>query len=278
MIKVDVTLSDDTLMQLQSALSGFSGANGGAIMPRTKAAFDMASKLIQKSWQNWAMGGSVAGAADIRSPNPNLMRSIKIRRIGDFDVSIETDSPYMDRIEQGSPEIRMKEVPNWIQGKKSRVSKKGKPFLIIPFRWGTPHGSGRGRAHFSNTIPQSLYALIKEKKFKTSKKTGEVHIEKNWQGDDVQRADYTWGDRVKFEDILDAAGDEGVSSNAVGMVRMQANPQSTYFTFRVISADSKAPWIRKAIPPNHVTEAIEKSLREQVNDLIHEGLEQELGF
>lgn len=278
MIKVDVTLSDDTLMQLQSALAGFSGANGGQIMPRTKTAFDMATKLIQKSWQNWAMGGSIAGAADIRSPNPNLMRSIKIRRIGDFDVSIETDSPYMERIEQGSPEIRMKEVPNWIKGKKSRVSKKGNPFLIIPFQWGTPNRSGGARAHFSNTTPQSLYALIKKKSFKKSTQTGEIHIEKNWHGEDIQRAGYTWGDRVKFEDILNAAGDEGVSSNAVGMVRMLANSKSTYFTFRVISADSKAPWIRKAIPPNHVTEAIEKSLREEVNDLIQEGLEQELGL
>ena len=168
MIKVDVTLSDDTLIQLQSALAGFSDSNGGQIMPRTKTAFDMAAKLIQKSWQNWAMGGSVAGAADIRSPNSNLMRSIKIRRIGDFDVSIETDSPYMDRIEQGSPEIRMKEVPNWIKGKKSRVSKKGTPFLIIPFQWGTPNRSGGARAHFSNTMTQSLYALIKKKSFKKS--------------------------------------------------------------------------------------------------------------
>lgn len=50
MIKVDVTLSDDTLMQLQAALTGFSGSSGGKIMPSTKAAFKMASKLIQKSW------------------------------------------------------------------------------------------------------------------------------------------------------------------------------------------------------------------------------------
>lgn len=208
----------------------------------------------------------------------DLMRSIKIRRIGDFDVSIETDSPYMERIEQGSPEIRMKEVPNWIKGKKSRVSKKGKPFLIIPFQWGTPNRSGGARAHFSNTISQSLYALIKKKSFKKSTQTGEIHIEKNWHGEDIQRAGYTWGDRVTFDDILDAAGDEGVSSNAVGMVRMLANSKSTYFTFRVISADSKAPWIRKAIPPNHVREAIEKSLREEVDDLIPEGLEQDLGL
>ena len=278
MIKVDVTLSDDTLIQLQSALIGFSGSNGGQIMPRTKTAFDMAAKLIQKSWQNWAMGGSVAGAADIRSPNPNLMRSIKIRRIGDFDVSIETDSPYMEQIEQGSPEIRMKEVPNWIKGKKSRVSKKGKPFLIIPFQWGTPNRSGGGRAHFGNTMSQSLYKFLQEKHFKKSTRTGEVKIEKNWDGDDIQRAGYTWGDRLTFKDVLDAAGDEGISSNAVGMVRMLANSKSTYFTFRVISADSKAPWIRKAIPPNHVREALEQSLREQVNDLIHEGLEQDLGL
>ena len=268
MTKVDVTLSDDTLMQLQSALAGFLGSNGGAIMPRTKTAFDMAAKLIQKSWQNWAMGGSVAGAADIRSPNPNLMRSIKIRRIGDFDVSIETDSPYMERIEQGSPEIRMKEVPNWIKGKKSRVSKKGNPFLIIPFQWGTPNRSSGARAHFGNTITQEVYEILKSRKFKKSIRKTETHIEQNYKGENIERAEYDWGDRLNDEN----------SGNMNGMVRMLANSKSTYFTFRVISADSKAPWIRKAIPPNHVTEAIEKSLRKEVNDLIQEGLEQELGL
>ena len=42
-------------------------------------------------------------------------------------------------------------------GKKSRVSIKGIPYLIIPFRWGTPNGKDTKRAHFNNVIPQKNY-------------------------------------------------------------------------------------------------------------------------
>ena len=277
MIKVDVTLTDDTLIQLRAALNGFSGSNGGKIMPRTKAAFNQASKLIQKSWQNWAMGGSIAGAADIKNPSPNLARSIKIRGIGDFDVSIETDSPYMERIQNGVAEFDMKDT--YPYGKKSRVSKKGIPYLIIPFQWGTPNGKGGARAHFGNTIPQVVYEILKSKEFKKSIKTEEIHIEKNYSGENIERAGYDWGDRLGLNDILDAAGDEGISTYVLGMVRMKANSKSTYFTFRVISANSPAnSWKRKAIPPNDVVSAVEKATRKDVEALLQEGLEQELGL
>lgn len=267
MIKVDVTLSDDTLIQLKSALAGFSGQNGGKIMPRTKAAFDMAAKLIQKSWQNWAMGGSIAGATAIKKPSPNLVRSIKIRRIGDFEVSIETDSPYMERIQNGVVEFDMKDT--YPYGKKSRVSKKGIPYLIIPFRWGTPGSAGRSRAHFGNTIPIEAYEILKSRKFKKSIVKTETHIEQNFKGEDIERSEYNWGDRL----------DDTNSGNMNGMVRMMANPQSTYFTFRVISANSPAnSWKRKAVPANDVVGAVEKATRQEVEELLQEGLEQELGL
>ena len=82
-----------------------------------------------------------------------------------------------------------------------------------------------------------------------------------------------------MNDILDAAGDEGISTYVLGMVRMKANSKSTYFTFRVISANSPAnSWKRKAIPPNDVVSAVEKATRKDVEALLQEGLEQELGL
>lgn len=236
-------------------------------MPRAKAAFDMAAKLIQKSWQNWAMGGSIAGAEDIKNPSPNLTRSIKIRRIGDFDISIETDSSYMDRIQNGTAEFDMKDT--YPYGKKSRVSKKGIPYLIIPFQWGTPNSSGGARAHFGNTITQEVYAILKSRKFKKSMRKTDTHIEPNYQGENIERSEYDWGDRFNDED----------AGNMNGMVRMKANSKSTYFTFRVISANSPAnSWKRKAVPPNDVVSAVEKATRKDVEALLQEGLEQELGL
>ncbi len=267
MIKVDVVLEDNLLEQLQAQLSAFSGSNGGRIAPGTKSAFDMASKLIQKSWQNWAMGGSLPGVSDIKNPNSRLASSIKIRSINDFDVSIETDSRYMERIQNGTPAFDMKET--YPYGHKSRVSKKGIPYLIIPFQWGTPNREGGGRAHIANTIPLEVYKILQSRNFKKSVQKTETHIEPNAKGEGIERHEYEWGDRINDEDL----------GNANGMVRMKSNPTSTYFTFRVISAKSpEDAWKRKAVPANHVVEAVESSTRKQVEDILQAGLESDLGL
>lgn len=266
MIKVNVELSDEVLSQIRAALAGFTGSNGGKVAPRTAAAFKYAARLVQKSWQNWAMGGSIAGADNIKNPNPRLAGSIKIHTISDFEILIGTDSRYMERIQKGSPGFDMKDTHPY--GRKSRVSKEKIPYLIVPFRWGTPNKNGGPRAHFANVIPEDIYAIVKSKKFKKSEKTSSTHTEPNYNGDDVDRAEYNWGDRI--------SNDAGTAS---GMVKMRDSGKSTYFTFRVISAKSPADsWIRKEVPPNDVVGALEKSLRGKVNDIIQAGLEQELGL
>lgn len=271
MVKVSVDLDDGLLYQLKESLMGFSNGTGSKVMPRTMGAFSAAAKLIQKSWQNWAMGGSLIGAADIKNPNPRLAASIRIRGISDFDISIETDSRYMERIQNGSPEFDMK--TKYPYGKKSRVAQKGKnkgvPYLIIPFRWGTPNRDGSARAHFGNVIPLEVYKILQSRKFRRSETTGGTHPESNFSGENIERAEYDWGDRIKDDDL----------GNANGMVKMRSNTGSTYFTFRVISANSPSgSWVRKEVPPNDVVGAVEKTTRKNVEDLLQAGLEQDLGF
>lgn len=273
MIKVDVVLTDDLLSQLKAQLSSFGGSNAGKIAPGTKRAFDTASRYIQRSWQNWARGGSIAGIENIRSPNTRLASSIKIRSNSDFDVNIETDSRYMERIQNGSPAYDMKTT--YPYGKKSRVSKKGVPYLIIPFRWGTPNNKGGARAHFGNTIPLEVYKIISSRTFRRTIQTTETHVESNYSGQAIDRHEYTaengsnegWGDRIEAD------------GNANGMVKMKSNTGSTYFTFRIISAKSpKDSWIRKEVAPVDVVGAVERTTRSTVEDLLQAGLEQDLGF
>ena len=101
-----------------------------------------------------------------------------------------------------------------------------------------------------------------------------VHI----YNEDIARQEYDWGDRLSES--------EASNPNEVGMVRMadeagkkRGKPTGTYFTFRVISANSKADWrIRKeAVKPNRVTQALEASLREQINGMIQDGIEMDMG-
>lgn len=267
MIKVDVTLDSDLLQTIQSQFSQFTGKKSGKIAPATKNSFDMASKVIQKSWKNWAIGGSIEGIDNIKSPSTRLSSSIKIKRSSDFDANIGTESMAMERIQTGTPEIDMKET--YPYGTKSRMSKKNVPYLIIPLRWGTPNKKGGVRAHFGvgNTIPPDVAKFIQARSFKKSYKTGETHLEDNAKGESIRRQEYNWGDRL--ED----------SGNMNGMVKMASNNKSTYFTFRIISANSPAgTWIKKAVPAIDVVNAVEKTTRPIVEKLLDAGIRQDLGI
>jgi hypothetical protein len=221
------------------------------------------------------MGGPLAGIPHIKTPSGKLAQSIKSRDLGPFDTEIYSESQHAQRIQDGTPELDMKTTHPY--GKKSRVSKEGIPYLIIPFRWGTPNGEGKGRAHFVNFIPVPMFTEIK--KMKTSKRLanydkegnitgGETHFEENYAGDDIERSDYSWGGRHK--------GD----GNMAGLVRMAGG--GGYFTFRIISAKqlvtSPHSWIRKAVPPVDVIGALEQAVRPVVDDVIQAGLEADFGL
>ena len=268
MIKLKVELEDNVLELLAGSLNLFTGRNGEAIMPSTARAFNLSSAFVQQTWRNWALGGALQGVRDIVKPSANLASSIRIERTNPFDHTIFTNSPYMRRIESGRREFDMKE--KYPYGIKSRKSKNNIPYLIIPFRWGTPNNEGGARAHFANSIPLEAYKILQAKTFKASKRTGRTHIEPNAKGESIRRSEYVWGDRYE--------SDPGSYEN--GMVKMGSTAgKSTYFTFRIISAKSpKDSWIQKEIPANHVVEAVKNTTEEQIKEWINESLREDLGI
>jgi hypothetical protein len=272
MIKVNVTVDSDLLQQLAYRLPSLFGAG---VAPATKRAFDESVLYIQGVWQGWAMGDPLIGITRIKNPSQSLARSIRTKQNGPFNAEIYTKSLYAHRIQDGQPELDMKTTHPY--GKKSRVSKEGIPYLIVPFRWGTPNKQGGARAHFGNAIPQSLLSRVEA--FKTYKRLaqvdkkgnitgGETHFEKNYAGQDIERSDYNQ-DYDRLDDV------EG---NEKGMVRMAGS--GGYFTFRVISAKQLVTkpysWIRKAVPPVDVVSALEKAVRPVVEDVIQAGLKADI--
>lgn len=260
MIRVEVHFEEEQLAQLAAHLERF----GKGAFPEASNAFKMATRRIQAAWQGWAMGGELDGAEPIKNPSPNLARSIKIERRGDFEAEVYTESPHMARIQSGQEKFDMKKTHPY--GRKSRVSKKGVPYLIVPFRWGTPNGNGGKRAHFSNFMETDIHNFVKsKKKFARSSENGGWHYEKNFAGDDVARAEYDWGDR------LEAAG------NMDGLVAFPDAKGSTYFTFRIISAKSpENSWVRKGVPANDVVGALERKYAPEVAEIVEEGLKADL--
>ncbi len=268
MIKAQITLENDTIDYIRAALEYFSGNNGKSIAPNTAKAFNQATRSVQRAWQNWARGGSLDGAADIKSASPKLASSIKVNQMSDFSAEVYTESPYMSQIQEGRKAQDMKLTYPF--GRKSRVSKKRIPYLIIPFRWGTPTKSGINRAHMGNALTQEAYNIVRA--FAKSKRTGGTHLEENAMGIGVERSEYEWGDRFESDDNMNGLVSMYEETNHGG-----GNIGSTYFTFRVISMNSKPEsWWKKAIPPNDVVGALARATEKEVNDLLQAGLEADL--
>jgi hypothetical protein len=114
MIRFEVTVDPELLRLLQLM--------GDKSFPAGKAAFNTAAQLIEGTWKEWANGGSLDGISEIKSPSTNLAQSIHTRENAPFDVNIETDSPYMKRIQEGTGELDMKKTTH--TGKKAGYQKK----------------------------------------------------------------------------------------------------------------------------------------------------------
>lgn len=229
-------------------------------LPNTKIAFNHIVKSIQRQWKGWAMGDEIDGIDNIKHPSNNLYRSIKVDNKGDFHSVVYSNSMYAERIESGTPEVDMKQ--KYPYGRKSRVNKKGIPYLIIPFRW----GAGKEAAHFrGNVVPDYLLSALR--KMKESQKEQTTHFESNYKGEPIQRAEYKWGGRIT-EDMAD-------NDRQVGLVRM-AN-RGGYFTFRIISAKSpEDSWIRKEVKPIPVTETIVNNSQKKAEDVMAEAIKTDL--
>jgi hypothetical protein len=271
MIKIDITVNSDLLRQLAEKMPGIWDKNRAKA---TTAAFETAKDRIHGYWAGWAMGGEIDGISNIKSPSPNLAASIKTKNLRPFNAEIYSESPHAERIQKGTPRLDMKTTHPY--GPKSRVSKEGIPYLIVPIRWGTPNDKARARAHFTNFIPVPMFNVIK--KMETSKRLaeydkkgkitgGKTHFEVNYAGDAIERSDYAWGGRHN---------DEG---NMNGMVRISR--KGGYFTFRVISAEQLVTrpysWIRKEIEPVDVIGALAKTTRPEIERLIEEGAKADIG-
>ncbi|MBA7699373.1 hypothetical protein ES703_108068 [subsurface metagenome] len=91
----------------------------------------------------------------------------------------------------------------------------------------------------------------------------------------IPRATYSWGNRLR--------GLKVEFANLEGMVVFDTGTpkavHSTYFTFRVISADSPAgSWIKPATPALNITKAVWEASKEDVEKIIKRGLEKDLGL
>lgn len=243
-----------------------------AALPNTAAAFAQAAKYVHNMWTGYLRGEQPLNGIDFMSGVTSAMvRSIKSRYNGDLDYTIYSDNMQLEQKTRGTKEVTFDMKEKYPYGKKSRVSKKGIPYLIVKFQWGTPNGKGTKRAHsnFNNIIPQKSYDTIVKGLEISSKNALKNYFEKNFRGENVERQGYDW---AKFGRLTE---DQAWDDRSIGMVRMKDGTKSTYFTFRIISAKSPAnSWIyhRPAKPAIDMMGALNRTVKPEIDKMIREGV------
>lgn len=243
-----------------------------AALPNTANALAQAAKYVHNMWTGYLTGSQPLNGIDFMSGVTSAMvRSIRSRYNGDLSYTISSDNRQLEQKVHGSKEVEYDMKQTHPYGKKSRVSKKGIPYLIIPFRWGTPNGKGTKRAHFNNVIPQASYETSVKGLAMSKVNIDKKYFEANVKGENIQRQGYDW---AKFGRLTE---DQAWDDRSIGMVRMKdmASGKSTYFTFRIISAKSpENSWIyhKDAIPAVDMMGALVRTVKPQVDSILREGI------
>ena len=274
MIRMKVGTNNSHLEELQYYLAKMGTQT--RVLPYTADAMKHGAERIRDKWRGFAEGGQLDGVKPLKNGSRRYTESIQTNQTGPFEHEIYSDAEIADWIENGTKELDMKTTHPY--GPRSRVSKKGVPYLIVPFQWGTEEGTIRSGPR--NIVPKDLVSLmLNKKKFKQSKTVvsadKSTHTKPNAAGVEVGRAKYQWGGRLN-KDLGDMAG----------MVRFEQgsatdNPDRRryggYFTFRIISAKSpKNSWIKPATPARHVTQALVRDTQEYITKLVELSIAEDL--
>jgi hypothetical protein len=254
------------------------------------------AKVIQSRWIDFANGGSLTGVTEpLKNPTGGYARSIRTKKIGPFEYEIFSEAKIAERVENGTKELDMKKTHPY--GPRSRMSKKtGYPYVIIPFRWGSPENGDGDRVGFGKSIiTAGVYnKQLLDKSFKASRVTASPNTSDktpNAHGQMVGRGRYSWGSRLNMEQIINNA-EPDVSINQMfnmnGMVRFENGLDKNgniggkryggYFTFRIISANPESKswkqnkWIRPATPGVPVTKIVAEKTQEDIEKMVESGI------
>ena len=234
----------------------------------TALAVHDATKDVQKEWVNTAMqafkhpSGAYTGAIEegITYPYGSHLAG-----------KVENRAPHAAAIEEGVKDFDQHKALQ--TSHQVRISKKGKKYLIIPFRHGTP-GTRQ-----SPPMPQSVYNMA-QNLVASQQKRGPYVPSMNIQsrtsprafvagpGSSVaapaaQRFQYQWGGRVEESDVGDLdKRDDWTTSPYTRMYKFQA-PTGTgtaYLTFRTMSEGSKG-WYNQGFAGMHLARNTADKLR-----------------
>ncbi|MCK7579807.1 MAG: hypothetical protein MZV65_31710 [Chromatiales bacterium] len=133
--------------------------SGQAAFPNLQHAVKTIAGAVHRRWLAYAQGQPLPGGQTItpaRAPTP---KSIQIRQLDSTHWEIFSDAPYAGAIEYGTGPYDLKQILK--TSARVRRTKSGKRYLIIPFRWGTGTGSGKGISFGRQVMAPEVHAVAK---------------------------------------------------------------------------------------------------------------------
>jgi hypothetical protein len=108
-----------------------------------------------------------------------------------------------------------------------------------------------------------------------------THNDPNYNKQNVERREYSWGDRVFAADVDSLTDGNKEDHYADSMVKMekQGRGSTGYFTFRIISSrPGTKGWIKPATSPRPVTHAVASVTRSTINETVDSAIREDLGL
>jgi hypothetical protein len=208
------------------------------------------------------------------------MSSIQMKMTGPFAALVWSDYKYAEEIETGRPPRDLKRMLD--TSLKVRTSKKGKRYLIIPFRHNTPGNDALGQS-----MPPDVYELAKEmapssivgQKQRLSG-TGAFDI-KSRQRLTVPQNVYSWGGRLDFMKVGNFEKAPNAKRIHQGMYRFDTTTpggarSSVYLTFRTMVEGSPG-WIIPAQPGLYLAKKTADDMQPIAEEAFGEAMKRTLG-
>lgn len=191
--------------------------------------------------------------------------SVQWRMTAKDAAQVWSDEETVNKIEEGFPEYDMKAMLKTSQ--RTRMSKSGKKYLIIPFRHNTP-----GNTAHAGAMPPDVYAQAKGLgKSSVTGKTKRLSA----TGASVPQNVYKWGGRLPAG-LTPKLKPHHATDIHAGMVRFNTSTgkskSSSYLTFRVMHEGQAGKWIRRAKPGEHLARKLADSAKSRLEQNIAEAI------
>lgn len=261
-----------------SGLLGVAAQVNGDIMLIHRAVGE-AAEYVRNIWQDAVQGNVLPGMTKpvfSDSYFESLSNPSALRMIGPMHAQIVCTYEGVDRIEHGYASFDQK--PGLTSGPRSRLTRDGqRRYNTIPFRHGTPTGTGAPRAHLP-TMPEDIYAIVRregvyrdpgaavlgQQRGQRTKLPAIVNLQAVLRGlPGPMKAPYTWK-----------------AGQYEGMRRVGAPRHRQYMTWRRVSwpqtmnragkliGSDPNSWIHPGQAPNPVMDAVVRATEEHVRELI----------